>query len=228
MDCSLKEMFTVKSRPARLKALKAIMNTWMVNGVSVWEHIIKMIAAFEEAKVPGVVINPESQIDVVLETWPKSFTQFKLNYKMRMTLSKLMKELQAAEKIMKLKSTNLLPNASSSTTKPKVRKFRKKKDRAAGSASIGPNSKPKGKCFKCGKKGHWKKKKCPDFLAKNIDTILFLESILMVGSSSTWIVDFGVTNHICNQVTNFFDLPVLGRHQPLYMVLRLYGDLCFW
>ncbi|KAL5573227.1 hypothetical protein UlMin_022824 [Ulmus minor] len=32
----------------------------------------------------------------------------------------------------------------------------------------------------------------------------------------------------CHQVTNFLDLPALGRHQPPYMVLRLCGDLCFW
>ncbi|KAL5546100.1 hypothetical protein UlMin_005787 [Ulmus minor] len=32
----------------------------------------------------------------------------------------------------------------------------------------------------------------------------------------------------CHQVTNFLDLPTLGRRQPPYMVLRLCGDLCFW
>ncbi|KAK7296091.1 hypothetical protein VNO77_50775 [Canavalia gladiata] len=31
----------------------------------------------------------------------------------------------------------------------------------------------------------------------------------------------------CHQVTNFLDLPALGRRQPPYMVLRLCGDLCF-
>ena len=32
----------------------------------------------------------------------------------------------------------------------------------------------------------------------------------------------------CHQVTNFLNLPALGRRQPPYMVLRLCGDLCFW
>ncbi|KAG4151867.1 hypothetical protein ERO13_D04G096660v2, partial [Gossypium hirsutum] len=32
----------------------------------------------------------------------------------------------------------------------------------------------------------------------------------------------------CHQVTNFLDLPALGRRQPPNMVLRLCGDLCFW
>ncbi|AES86353.1 hypothetical protein MTR_4g006070 [Medicago truncatula] len=31
----------------------------------------------------------------------------------------------------------------------------------------------------------------------------------------------------CHQVTNFLNLPALGRRQPPYMVLRLCGDLCF-
>ncbi|PKU72113.1 Uncharacterized protein ORF91 [Dendrobium catenatum] len=31
-----------------------------------------------------------------------------------------------------------------------------------------------------------------------------------------------------HQVTNFLDLPALGRRHPQYMVLRLCGDLCFW
>ncbi len=32
----------------------------------------------------------------------------------------------------------------------------------------------------------------------------------------------------CHQVNNFLDLPALGRRQPLYMLLRLCEDLCFW
>ncbi|KAI5570982.1 hypothetical protein BDE02_11G062600, partial [Populus trichocarpa] len=32
----------------------------------------------------------------------------------------------------------------------------------------------------------------------------------------------------CHQVTNFLDLPALGRRQPPYMVLQLCRDLCFW
>ena len=29
-------------------------------------------------------------------------------------------------------------------------------------------------------------------------------------------------------ITNFLNLPALGRCQPPYIVLRLCGDLCFW
>ena len=30
------------------------------------------------------------------------------------------------------------------------------------------------------------------------------------------------------RVTDFLNLPALGRRQPPYIVLRLSGDLCFW
>ncbi len=29
-------------------------------------------------------------------------------------------------------------------------------------------------------------------------------------------------------LTNFLNLPALGRRQPPYVVIRLCGDLCFW
>ncbi len=31
-----------------------------------------------------------------------------------------------------------------------------------------------------------------------------------------------------NRITNFLNLPALGRRQPPYVALRLCGDLCFW
>ena len=116
MDVSLRTMFADKSRPARQEALKAIMNTRMAEGASVREHMLKMIAHFEEAEVLGATIDPESQIDMVLETLPDLYSQFKLNYnmnKLNMDLTELMKELQAAEKIMKPVSKVLVSRSAS-------------------------------------------------------------------------------------------------------------------
>jgi hypothetical protein len=127
------------------EAFKAIMNTKMVNRASIREHMLKMTAAFKAAKVLGAVIDPESQINMVFESLPKSFTQFKLNYnmnKMSMIFSELLKELQAAEKIMKLKCIVFLSKASSSRTKPKAQKFKKKRGSAVRLAGVGPNTKP--------------------------------------------------------------------------------------
>jgi hypothetical protein len=47
-------MFADKSRPTRQEALRVIMNTRMAEGASVREHMLKMIATFEEAEVLGL------------------------------------------------------------------------------------------------------------------------------------------------------------------------------
>ena len=57
--------------------------------------------------------------------------------------------------------------------------------------------KPKGKCFKCGQKGHWKKnctmvKKKPDMGDLNV-----VEARLVKNYNDKWIIDSGTTNHVC-------------------------------
>jgi hypothetical protein len=67
-------MFADKSQPVRQEAPKAIMNTRMAKRASVREHMLKMIAAFKEAEVLCVIVDLESQIDMVFDTLLESFT----------------------------------------------------------------------------------------------------------------------------------------------------------
>ncbi|CAA2966949.1 wall-associated receptor kinase 2-like [Olea europaea subsp. europaea] len=82
----------------------AIMNTHIKSGASVREHMLTMIGHFNAAKVLGVDIDSETQIDMVLETLLEMFSQFIVDYnlhKMDMSLTELMKELQNAESVLK-------------------------------------------------------------------------------------------------------------------------------
>ena len=59
--------------------------------------MICIIELFNEMEIFGVEIDIETQIDMVLETLPNSFKEFKLNYfinKLMMSLTKLLRELK--------------------------------------------------------------------------------------------------------------------------------------
>ena len=61
---------------------KAIHNTKMAEGSSVREHCLTMIFNLNTLEVLGVDIDGESQVDMILQSLPESFREFKLNYNM--------------------------------------------------------------------------------------------------------------------------------------------------
>ena len=100
---SLKEMFGEQSRSARQETMRQIYNTKMVEGTSVREHYLRMISHLNRLEVLGVDIDGESQADMILQSLPESFKEFKLNYNMNKkiyTLSELMNELVGVEGIL--------------------------------------------------------------------------------------------------------------------------------
>ena len=143
----------------------------MVEGSSVREHCITMISNLNTLEVLGADIDGESQVDMILQSLPESFKEFRLNYNMNKkiySLSELMNELVAAEGILGTSSVDA-NMAEASTSQPKSKGKGKKKNFAKqdgkqvalGVANKG--KKTKGKCFHCGEKGHWKRN-CPCFL----------------------------------------------------------------
>ena len=75
----------------------------MAKGTSVREHCLKMISNLNTLEVLGVDIDGESQVDMILQSLPESFKEFKLNYNINKkvySLSELMNELVAAEGIL--------------------------------------------------------------------------------------------------------------------------------
>ena len=147
--------------------MKQIMNTRMSKGTLVRDHMIKMIGLFKELGDLSADIDWETQNNMVLETLPPSFNHFKLNYsmnKLEWSLTELMQQLQIAETIVKGQpNVNFVSGESSKLPNGKKRNranqsgVHAKLKIAKKARPFDPNRKPKGKCFKCRQKRHWKK-----------------------------------------------------------------------
>ena len=178
--------------------------------------MLSMMDLLNELDVLGAAIDAESQIDIILESLPDSFNHFKNNYnmnKMDLTLAEPSSQLVATKGIMKKRLIARVTEKSDARSKPKGkgRKGKKKSVPKGPKAKNGPNGgvvKAKGsgtigKCFRCGKTGHWKRN-CPDFLSKKktsgIIESLVSEVSFATGTSESWCVDSGATNHICNSL----------------------------
>ena len=55
----------------------------MAEGSSVREHCLTMIFNLNTLEVLGANIDGESQVDMILQSLPESFKEFKLNYNMK-------------------------------------------------------------------------------------------------------------------------------------------------
>ncbi|KAL5538222.1 hypothetical protein UlMin_044541 [Ulmus minor] len=127
---SIQAMFGETSTRARFEAVKAIMNSRMKLGMPVRDHLLRIMAHFNEAEIHGSSIDQQTQVDMILETLPDSFIPFKTNYvlnKMELNLTALMNELQTFETMMKSKGgeANMVVASSSSSKKKKKRKLQR-------------------------------------------------------------------------------------------------------
>ncbi|KAK6139022.1 hypothetical protein DH2020_027233 [Rehmannia glutinosa] len=106
---SLRKMFDHQRWLARQAAIRSIMNMCMKLGTPVRDHMLALIAQFNVAEVLGAELESETHVDMTLETLPEMFSQFKVSYnmnKVNMSLTKLIKELQNAENVLKTKSSD--------------------------------------------------------------------------------------------------------------------------
>ncbi|XP_030929443.1 uncharacterized protein LOC115955457 [Quercus lobata] len=132
---SLKEMFGEQGRFARQETMRKVYNTKMAESTSVREHCLKMISNLNTLEVLGVDIDGESQVDMILQSLPESFKEFRLNYNMNKkiySLSEFMNELVVTEGILGTSSVEA-NMAKAFTSQPKSKgkgkkKKKKKKD----------------------------------------------------------------------------------------------------
>ena len=104
-------MFGEQGHSARQETMRQIYKTKMAEGTSVREHCLKMISNLNTLEVLGVDIDGESQVDMILQSLPESFKEFKLNYNINKkvySLSELMNELVVVEGILGTSSVDAI------------------------------------------------------------------------------------------------------------------------
>ena len=222
---NLKELFGDQNRAARQVAMKALMNTQMAEGTPVRDHVLKMMSHLNEIEILGAELDGETQIDIILMSLSKSFEQFRLNYNMnkrQYSLAELLTELQAAEGLFR-QSVQVNVAEKGSSSKPKGIKKKKKAQTQKAVKAVGVQGgvkKPKGKCFRCKQSGHWKQD-CP--LPKKTNNTgmslsLVTETFIAAISTSTWCVDTGATDHVCNSMQGF-QLSRMLRDGEIYVFM---------
>ena len=73
---SVQAMFGETSTCARFEAVKAIMNSRMKLGTPVRDHLLRIMAHFNDAEIHGSSIDQQTQVGMILETLPDSFIPF--------------------------------------------------------------------------------------------------------------------------------------------------------
>ena len=149
----------------------------------------------------GAKLQKEIKIDLILQSLPKHFNQFKVNYnmhKMDLTSVQLMHELESAEQSLKEPcSINFTEGSVKPKGKPKGGNKNKKNKAVIPITKSNAMKKLKGKCFKCGQKGHWKQNFPKATKKPGMGDLLVVEACLVENFNDTWITDSKATNHVC-------------------------------
>ena len=179
---TLEGMFAKSTASERQAAITDLINTRMTGG-RVKDHCLAMISHINRAEVMDAKLQKEMKIDLILQSLPKHFNQFKVNYnmhKMDLIPVQLMHVLKSAEQSLKEPDNiNFTEGSVKPKGKPKGGNKNKKKKAVILVTKSYAMKKPKGKCFKCGQKGHWKQN-CPKATKKpSMGDLLVIEACLV-------------------------------------------------
>ncbi|GMN32671.1 hypothetical protein TIFTF001_046617 [Ficus carica] len=125
---NLEEIFGEQTIQAKTDAIKGLMNCRQKVGTPIKEHMMIVMAYLSEAQVNGAEIDAATQLVMVFQTLSKDFDLFQASYNLNrkeLSLTELMKELQAFENIFKSygsKAKANLAEPSSPAPNPKRKK----------------------------------------------------------------------------------------------------------
>ncbi|KAK8547478.1 hypothetical protein V6N12_031615 [Hibiscus sabdariffa] len=178
-------------------------------------HVIKMMGYIQTLEKLGFALNDELAVDVVLQSLPDSFNQFVLNFNMNeinKTLPQLLGMLRTVESNMKKGGSQSILMVREAKGKGKGKKVAKSKGNGKTKPKGKDALKPKGgvskdgKCFHCGKTGHWKRNcliyledvKKAKAVGASVSGIYVID--VHMSTSSSWVLDTGCGSHICTSV----------------------------
>lgn len=164
--------------------------------------ISKLLEIVHQLRDQEETISDSMVISKILNTMPAEYSHFNSAWESASaadrTLTNLKARLMAEE--MRLKSQDQVEEVEALMAK---RTFPKKTNNKKGISANNKNKsdKPKGKCFKCGKGGHWKRD-CPesrkqsDGRREGSSSDAFVCCTATSGEQDTWILDSGATDHM--------------------------------
>ena len=204
MNEHLLEMFKQNARHERFEVMRSLITTRMQEGTSVSAHVLKMKAYVDHLAHLESPFSDELAGDIILNSLPKSYDQFIMNYNMNgmeKTLAELHQMLKTAEVNIPSRTAQVLM-----IKEGHVKKSNTKKKGNQGKGKSVANKKPQkdAKCFHCDEIGHWKRN-CAKYLAElkqakasggESSGIYVIE--IFSFSGKTWVFDTGCGFHICN------------------------------
>ena len=224
MHKELAEKFRKQERIERCKVVKDFTNSKPKDGESICAHVQRMQGYVERLRKLAMPVPEELAVDIVLNSLPSSYDQFRLAYHLnnnQANLTELHRMLRVAEDGMKGKSVPSVnqPVLAIGSGKGRKRKGPPKQNWRekvqAGSSSNGSRTKTsqipcvanpdEANCFYCKEKGHWKRS-CPKYLqdVKDGKVKPSTAGIYTISknspSSNSWVLDTGCGFHICSDM----------------------------